>query len=95
MGAVLAENGITEEEFIAWLEDGELAAYIYRMSKYSAMSRIPEVWQSLKQLADDGDPRGIKLYHELCERMMPRESAGLLLNPEAEEARRAVFGDGE
>ncbi len=92
---VLEEHGVTEDEFLRWLEDGDLAAYLYRMARLRAMVRIPRVWQRLEQLVADGEVRAIKLYCDLCEKMQG-ESAGdapNFVNPEVEAARRVIFGD--
>ncbi|MBE6598944.1 MAG: hypothetical protein E7638_05830 [Ruminococcaceae bacterium] len=97
IASVLAEHDIPEEEFVRWLEDGAVAEYLYRMGKYTAMARCPEVWAQLKQLADDGDVRAIKLYIELCGREALAENGAKntvpTVDPVIEAARREVFGD--
>lgn len=93
--AVLEENGIAKEEFIRWLEDGAFAEYVCRLAKYGAMTRCPEVWVSLKKLADSGDVRAIKLYLDLCDKAQAPEAAGTPYNAEVDAVRRELFGDGE
>lgn len=95
IGAVLAENGISEEEFIRWLEDGEAAAYLYRMAKVKAMAKVPELWLKLEQMAADGDLKAMKLYCDLCERSQGAEqAAGIPDNPDVAAVRDEIFGDG-
>lgn len=95
IAAVLEEKGIAKEEFIGWLEDGAFAEYVYRMAKYGAMTKCPEVWLSLKKLADSGDVRAIKLYLELCDKAQVSEAADTPYNTEVDAVRRELFGDGE
>ncbi len=92
---VLNEHNISGAEFVEWLEDGELAAYLRQMAIYSAMAQSAEVWKSLKLLADSGDQRAIKLYLELCgQGAADGGHRGVMMpDPAIAEARRMVFGD--
>ncbi len=97
IGSVLRENGISEEEFVRWLEEGEVAEYLYRMAKTKAMAKVSELWLILERMAAEGDLKAIKLYCDLCERMKPEESSGgeCLTNPEVDRIRREIFGGGQ
>lgn len=95
VGEVLRDKGISDIDFIRWLEEGEAAEYLYRMSKVKAMAKMPELWLELEQLAEEGDVKAIKLYFDLC---CQGEKGGCtpldtFINPEVEAARREVFGD--
>lgn len=93
---VLRENGISEPDFVRWLEGGEAAEYLYRMARLRAMAKVPELWMKLEQMAAEGDLKAMKLYCDLCERCDRGKSEDFseaFSNHEVDEARKAVFGD--
>ena len=95
IGEVLRENGISEEEFLQWLEEGEMAEYLYRMARSKAIASVPEIWLKLVRMAAAGDLKAMKLYYDLCDRGDREKSDGSgdgLNNPEVDALRRQVFG---
>ena len=92
---VLRENGVPEEEFVRWLEDGELAEYLYRMAKTKAMACVSELWLKLGRMAASGDLKAMKLYYDLCDRCDREKSAEaeeVRGNPEVDAIRKEIFG---
>lgn len=94
VGAVLTDNGISDEEFVRWLEEGDMAEYLYRMARIKAMAMAPAIWRTLERMAAEGDLKAMKLYCDLCERSQSAEqAAGFSDNSEVASARLEVFGD--
>ena len=94
---VLRENGVSDTEFVRWLEEGDLAEYLYRTAKRSAMAKIPRIWRRLEQLAEEGDVKAARLIFDLCERNREggheSQSADVMPDPVLEQIRSEVFGD--
>ncbi len=91
---VLREYGVAEEEFLRWLEEGEVAEYLYRMAKTKAMAKVSELWLKLEKMAAAGDLKAIKLYYDLCDRMRSEEKdSPCLTNPEVDRIRQELFGN--
>lgn len=97
VGGVLRESGVTEADFVRLLEGGEFAEYLYRTARLHAMARIPELWRRIRELAEEGDIKAIRLYFDLCERNRGGElwphTDRITPDPEIEAVRSEVFGD--
>ncbi len=93
---VLREHGVSEEEFLRWLEEGEVAEYLYRMAKTKAMAKVSELWLKLEKMAAAGDLKAMKLYYDLCDRMRSEEKGSEVgADPEIDRIRQELFGNGQ
>ncbi len=59
---ILAAYGVTEEEFVGWVCDGDFPAYAASMARGVAETKAAYVWSKLMELAKDGNVPAMRLY---------------------------------
>jgi len=92
---IIAEYGVTEEEFTAWVRDGRFSEYASSLARGFAQADAPYIWNSLLDSAKDGNIQAIKLYFDIWNKLQaakPKESAATA-DPEIDSIRADIFGD--
>lgn len=89
---ILAEEGVSDEEFIRWVRLGGFSEYAASLAKGFAEADAPYIWSSLTDMAKKGSVPAIKLYFDIWNRKgTPRAS----VDGETEALRLDLFGEDE
>lgn len=67
IGQLLAEAGVSEEEYTKFLGDGEFIAELELLSAHAAQAESVRVMKSLSELSKEGDPKVVRLYFDLLD----------------------------
>lgn len=95
MEEILAQFGVTDEEFTEWIRDGRFAEYAASLARGFAEADAPYIWASLLNTAKGGNIPAIKLYFEIWNknRASPVQNADM---PDGLTAmREEIFGEEE
>lgn len=65
IGRILDGCGISEGEYLRWVQSGEFPALALPISRSLAQSEAPLVWRSLLDMAKDGNTTAIRLYFDI------------------------------
>lgn len=89
---ILAQEGISDEEFIRWVRRGSFSEYAASLAKGFAEADAPYIWSSLTDMAKKGSVPAIKLYFDIWN----RKSTGRgTVDGETEALRLDLFGEDE
>lgn len=72
---LLAEAGVSAEEYAKWLSDGEFIAEIETLSAHAAEAESARVLKSLSELSKAGDVKVVRLYFDLLDERRRRCAA--------------------
>lgn len=94
LGELLAEAGVSAEEFAEWVRDGEFPEYTAAMARGFAQTDAPYVWNALLREAKDGNVPAIRLYFDIWRQKQPASASreGALRDPGVEALRSDLFG---
>ncbi len=93
---IIAEYGVTEEEFTGWVREGKFSEYASALARGFAQADAPYIWNSLLDSAKEGNIQAIKLYFDIWSKMQaskPKESPLPMTDPEIDSIRADIFGD--
>ena len=90
---VLAELGISEEEYEAIVAEDEFRLFISETARLRAESEAPQIWRALVKMAKGGNVPAIRLYLDLFSARRPSQTKNEP-DVEIESLRRDIFGDG-
>ena len=65
IGRILDGCGISEGDYLRWVQSGEFPALALPISRSLAQSEAPLVWRSLLDMAKDGNTTAIRLYFDI------------------------------
>ena len=94
MEEILAQYGVTDEEFTEWIRDGKFAEYAASLARGFAEADAPYIWASLLNTAKNGNIPAIKLYFEIWNKNRPPAQTAEI-PAELTAVRDEIFGEEE
>lgn len=94
LGELLAEAGVSGEEFADWVRAGEFPEFAAALARGFAQADAPYVWNTLLREAKDGNVPAIRLYFDIWRQKQPASASreGALRDPGVEALRNDLFG---
>ncbi len=93
---IIAQYGVTEEEFTEWVRDGRFSEYAAELARGFARADAPYIWSSLLNEAKGGSIQAIRLYFDIWNKMQsakPKEGGAVTVDSEIDSIRGEIFGD--
>lgn len=95
---ILSQHGVSDEEFTAWVREGNFPEYVFALASGFAKADAPYIWNSLIYHAKKGNMQAIRLYFDIWHKKQSASAKGgecPMPDGEIEKLRSDIFGEAE